>query len=222
MRLTFMTLLLLPAQLAAQQAPIRVQLAHRIGCVECDGFEAFAAIQDLAVGTDRVFVLDRSAPFLRVFGLNGKPIRAFAKHGAGPGELRLPIHAGVRRGGELEVFDLTLRRFTRFDSGGAVVRTRTLSSFAVAIASPAIGSESYLLTSDFQSTQQPILRWNDGAAEAQEVVQLSADFPRLAPGEHARTPAFAASTAGFAVGDGVAEYRIRRFDSRGNVIGDIV
>ena len=183
----------------------------------------FAGIQTIAIGDGRIVVADRTAPYLRVFDTSGKVVRAFAGKGNGPGELQLPIHIGPRPGAVLEVYDMTQRRFTRYDSAGVTVHTRQLTGFAVWVTSPAQRAESYIITSDFRSQEQPILLLGDASREPAKLVTLKPDFPLLAPGDLPRTPAFAARPGGgFAVGDGIAEYRIRRYDHEGKALGDIV
>lgn len=220
---SLLLLLFVGRALSAQEAPIRLERVVRIGCVECTGPELFAGIQDLAVTRGRIYVTDRVAPFIRVFDTQGRALRGLGGRGRGPGEFALPIHLGVRSNGGLEVYDMNLRRFTRFDSAGAVVQTRAITEFAALVTSTPGGTDSYLLTTDFATVDQPILRLPDGAREPQKLVTLTAEFPRHAPGEHARTPAFAARPAGgFAVGDGIAEYRIRIYDRAGQPLNDIV
>src|SRR5688572_27620095 len=80
----------------SQQAPVRLERVSRIGCVDCTGPEMFAGIQAIAVGSGRVIVADRSAPYIRVFDVNGKSLRAFAAKGNGPAEQQLPIHVSPR------------------------------------------------------------------------------------------------------------------------------
>jgi hypothetical protein len=216
-------LLGMPTTSAGQQTPVRLEHLTRIGCVECTGPTMFAGIQTIAIGDGRIVVADRVAPYLRVFDASGKVLRAFAGKGNGPGELQLPIHIGPRPGSQLEVYDMTQRRFTRFDSTGSAVHTRPLTDFAVMVTSPTQRAESYIITSDFRSQEQPILLIADANKEPAKVAALKPDFPLHAPGEHARTPAFAARPGGgFAVGDGIAEYRIRRYDRDGKALGDIV
>src|SRR5687768_3647373 len=93
----------------SQQAPVQLERVTRIGCVDCAGPEMFAGIQAIAVGNGRAIVADRSAPYLRVFDVNGKSLRAFATKGNGPGEQQLPIHVSPRASNAIEVYDMTQR-----------------------------------------------------------------------------------------------------------------
>lgn len=210
------------SSLSGQGLPSLATLA-RIGCADCEGPTSFGGIQAVALYEGRVYVLDNNAPYVRVFTTDGQLLRAFARKGQGPGELQFPFFLGVRAGGELEVFDMAERRFTRYDSTGAPVGTRLIQGFtALAVSAPG-DSQTFILQTDFRTTGQPILRVRDGSSEGTTVLALSAEFPKLEPGERARTPAFAANPrGGGAVGDGIVEYRIRRFDSKGRVLGDIV
>jgi hypothetical protein len=214
--------LLLAGNIYGQQLP-RLEPVTRIGCVDCEGPALFASIQAVALHGDRIYVADGTAPFVRVFTLDGRTVRAFARAGAGPGELRLPLAIAPRAHGELEVFDMSQRRFTRFDSAGRSLGTRAIDGFTALVASAPGSSHSWLLQTDFRTTDQPVLKVADRATEPQRLITLDAQFPRLEPGEHARTPAFAADArGGIAIGDGIAEYRIRRFDENGRSLGDIV
>jgi len=158
-----------------------------------------------------------------VFTTSGGVVRSFAREGSGPGELRLPIAVAPRANGELEIFDMTLRRFTRYDSTGKSLGTRTPNGFTALVASAPGSAHSWMLQTDFRTTDQPVLKILDRATEPTKLITLNAEFPKLEPGEHARTPAIAANArGGIAIGDGIAEYRIRRYDENGRSLGDIV
>lgn len=224
MRASLMALSLictLAAPARGQTAPVTLEPLVRIGCVECSGPQMFAAIQTIAVSTDRVYVADTRPPFLRVFDSRGRVVKAFGAQGDGPGELRLPIAVVPQPGGRIDVYDMRQRRFTRFDSTGAALSTWTAAGFPVVVAGVPGSSALLALTTDFRTTDQPLLRIQpDGTMKT--LTTLTATFPKLEPGEHARTPSVAVSAGAIAVGDGVAEYRIRRFTPDGTVIGDIV
>jgi hypothetical protein len=224
MRITALviSLTLLSATTASAQVP-RLEPVTRIGCVDCDGPTLFAGIQGLAVQGNRIYVLDTAAPYVRVFDSNGRVVRAFAREGSGPGELRLPIAVAPRAHGELEIFDMRLRRFTRFDSTGKSLGTRMPNGFTALVASAPGSAHVWLLQTDFTTPDQPVLKFSDNAAEPAKLITLNAQFPKLEPGELARTPSIAADPrGGIAIGDGVAEYRIRRYDANGRSLGDIV
>ena len=223
MRITTITFLLLLSAGAAYAQPARLEPVARIGCVDCTGPALFAGIQAISLHDNRIYVLDRTAPFVRIFTTDGRTVRAFSREGSGPGELRLPIAVTPRANGELEVFDMTLRRFTRFDSTGKSLATRSPNGFTALVASAPGAAHSWLLQTDFRTTDQPVLKLADRATEPAKLITLNAEFPKLAPGEHARTPAMAADgRGGIAIGDGIAEYHIRRYDENGRSLGDIV
>lgn len=72
---------------AAAQAPISLRPVMRIGGAD-SGAYAFTDIRGLTVGNDgRLFVLDHSTQDIRVFDSDGRFVFAFARRGAGPGEL---------------------------------------------------------------------------------------------------------------------------------------
>lgn len=81
---------LFPAAAFGQQPLPRLEPLVRIGCVDCDGPTLFAGIQAVAVQGDRVYVIDRSPPYVRVFDTRGRTIRAFARTGSGPGRPPMP------------------------------------------------------------------------------------------------------------------------------------
>jgi hypothetical protein len=210
-----------PVTLLAQLP--RLEPLGRIGCAECDGPASLASIQTMAVHDGRVYVVESNAPYIRVFGMDGRFLRAFGGRGQGPGELRLPIHVGIRARGELEVYDLNLRRFTRFDSTGTPLGTRMMRGFTVDAVSAPGDSATLLLQTDFRSPKQPLLRLTDGSSDPVRLAELSAEFPKIEANETPRLAALAANPhGGYAVGDGVAEYRIRRLDADGRTLGDIV
>jgi len=60
-----------------------------LGRLEDDGAEVFAAISGLEVDAEgRIYVLDRQADELRIFGPDGNHIRTVGRSGEGPGEYR--------------------------------------------------------------------------------------------------------------------------------------
>jgi hypothetical protein len=164
MRITALviSLTLLSATTASAQVP-RLEPVTRIGCVDCDGPTLFAGIQGLAVQGNRIYVLDTAAPYVRVFDSNGRVVRAFAREGSGPGELRLPIAVAPRAHGELEIFDMRLRRFTRFDSTGKSLGTRMPNGFTALVASAPGSAHVWLLQTDFTTPDQPVLKFSDNA-----------------------------------------------------------
>lgn len=211
-----------PANLAAQQLP-RLEPVTRIGCADCEAPSSLASIQTLAVHDGRVYVVDNNAPYIRVFAIDGRLLRAFGQKGQGPGELQFPMFIGVRGRGELDVYDLQQRRFTRFDSAGKALGTRIVRGFTVGAVSAPGDSHAVLLQTDFRSPDQPVLRLPDGSTELVRLLTLTAEFPRVETGQPPRIPALAANPrGGFAVGDGIAEYRIRRFDAEGRSLGEVV
>lgn len=96
----------------------------RIGSVAGEGPDVFGDNRGLTVDeAGSVYVLDRMAGEIRVFGPDGSHLRSFASKGEGPGELDEPH--GLVRGpeGRLWVPDHAAYRFTEFDTTGGVIET---------------------------------------------------------------------------------------------------
>ena len=86
----------------------------------------FRQIRDVEVDEEgRVYVLDRQAPAIRVFGRDGQHIRDIGGPlpGAGPGEFRDPRAMFMGPGGRLWVMDLRNRRYTVFELDGTLAET---------------------------------------------------------------------------------------------------
>ena len=70
----------------------------------------------------QMYVLDQNAPFIHVFGRDGKFIRVWGRAGGGPGEFRQPMYLGWH-GDTLVVVDPPLMRISLFNKAGHLVRT---------------------------------------------------------------------------------------------------
>ena len=109
------------ASAAAQTTP-RLEPIATFGCDDCDGPLLFSDVRELVwIDPDRLLVVDGDAPFLRVFIAAGEPITAFAREGAGPGELRTPMAAAVGGEDTIEVIDIRTLRLTRFSLAGDLI-----------------------------------------------------------------------------------------------------
>lgn len=106
----------------------------RIGSLEGTGPDVFGSISALVVDDlDRIYVLDRHAKEVRVFGDDGLPVRTLGGEGEGPGELKDPVGLALEGGDRLWVVDPGNARYTAFDTAGALVtsRRRMLAGYAV-------------------------------------------------------------------------------------------
>jgi hypothetical protein len=96
----------------------------RIGSLEGEGPSTFGQIIALEIDAlGRIYVLDRLAQELRVFGPDGEHIRTIGGEGEGPGEFRGANGLGWGPNGNLWVVDQRLRRFTVLDTSGTLLRT---------------------------------------------------------------------------------------------------
>ena len=84
----------------------------------------FGTIGGLAATDDRIFVLDRSIPTVRVFDEQGKHLQDIGREGAGPGELESPSDIKIDDDADrLYVRDYILNRITVFDLAGGLIDT---------------------------------------------------------------------------------------------------
>jgi hypothetical protein len=96
----------------------------RIGSADGRGPEAFGSIHALEVDAyGRIYVLDRLAHQVQVFGPDGEHLRTLGSQGAGPGEMSQPSGLAWMPGWHLWVEDRGNSRFAVFDTTGALVDT---------------------------------------------------------------------------------------------------
>jgi len=69
----------------------------------------------------RTWFLSGYAPYLHLYGEDGRHLRSFGVRGQGPGELRAPWYlvGTSRRPGTVEVWDIGARRINRYDTAGS-------------------------------------------------------------------------------------------------------
>jgi hypothetical protein len=126
MRMLFSGGLMLAALLvispgASAQAPAtwKVTETLRIGGGDT-GPTSFNYIKSIAVdAAGRIFVYDRQAKDIRIFGADGKFVKAFSRLGSGPGEMRDAEGIAFARDGSLWMRDAANARLTVFDGEGA-------------------------------------------------------------------------------------------------------
>ena len=95
----------------------------RLGSSDEAGPELFGEIWDVELDAyGRIYVLDRMAKEVRVFGQDGSFIRAFGGAGEGPGEFQDPFGLAWSADGNLWVVDVRLSRYSVFDTSGAHLR----------------------------------------------------------------------------------------------------
>ena len=106
----------------------------RLGSAEAEGPTLFGEVAAVEVDPlGRIWVLERHAKELRVFGPDGAHVRTIGRQGAGPGEFRDPIGLAWAPDGTLWVADPGNARFTVFDTAGALVgsRARRVGGYAM-------------------------------------------------------------------------------------------
>lgn len=96
----------------------------RIGGGETEGPELFSDIVALETDSDgRIWILERAAREIRIFGPDGSHVRSVGRRGGGPGEFNDPIGMGWGRDDELWVVDPGNGRFSVFDREGNFLRS---------------------------------------------------------------------------------------------------
>lgn len=93
----------------------------RLGSADGAGPDVFAfpaALEADAQG--RLYVLDAQAAQVRVFGPDGTHVRSLGRQGQGPGELAQPVGFALAPDGAVWVVDPRNRRYTVWDSTGAL------------------------------------------------------------------------------------------------------
>lgn len=86
-----------------------------------EGGEAFDRVADVDRGPDgRIYVLDRGAGEVTVWGTDGRLLRRFGRIGEGPGELRTPTTVRVLDDGRIAVGEAFPARLLRFGPDGSL------------------------------------------------------------------------------------------------------
>lgn len=117
---------------AAQAAPIHLEPLAPIGCVTCDGAEAFGAVMGLSFLPDGgLAVVDRDEPMVRMFDADGAVETAFGRHGKGPGELSRPSGIAAGHTGRVVVSDFMSTGLTEYERSGDLVEVHPVPSTAM-------------------------------------------------------------------------------------------
>lgn len=75
------------AEQGAGSPTIALEPVATIGCADCAGPELITPMGVALLPGERIVVLDRYEPYIRVFTFDGEIVRAFGAQGQGPGEL---------------------------------------------------------------------------------------------------------------------------------------
>ncbi len=140
----------------------------RIGPAE-DGPAAFSIVNALAVDAEgRIYLVDRQAEDVRVFGPEGQPVRTIGRKGRGPGEFTWADGIVLGRRGQLFVADRSAHRISVFDTSGVFVgdHRRDGPGVGVTMVSGGAAAVTWDAWSVFGATPSQrhteLLRWTDG------------------------------------------------------------
>ena len=85
-------------------------------------------VEGIAARGDRIYVLDRQVPALRVYDLDGRHVADFGGKGGGPGEFDVPFGLAVAPDGRIFVRDTRQGRINVYDESGDPVATFPIAS----------------------------------------------------------------------------------------------
>ena len=86
----------------------------------------FGSLAGVAASDDRIYVLDRQVPALRMYDLDGGHLGDIGSIGSGPGEYRRPDGLGVADDGRLFVRDASQARVLIYSAEGVALETWSL------------------------------------------------------------------------------------------------
>jgi hypothetical protein len=108
-----------------------------IGGAGEEGGPLFQVTDAMRLGDGRIVVASAGTQQLRIYGADGRLLRAVGRAGEGPGEFRAPFWLGRLRGDSIAAWDAALRRFSIFtpsgDFGRAVRPAGSLGVFPQAV-----------------------------------------------------------------------------------------
>jgi hypothetical protein len=196
-------LFLLSAAPAAAQLP-RLTPAVTIGCADCEGPEAFGAIQAIALGPGgTIVVADRDPPILRVFGVDGRLRWAGATAGDGPGEQCLVIGVGVTADAGVVSLDMRQLRVSRYDRDRRFMTSHQLSIFPLALGYHPTDDRVLITAEDFRDPGGVVLWLRDGRADT-----LLSPLPFAGRQGHQFASPAVRSDGAFAMGEGRELYHV--------------
>lgn len=103
----------------------------RLGGLD-DGPQTFTSVNYDEVGADaagNLYVLDRQAHRVVVFGPDGSHLRTMGSQGEGPGELQFPVSFAVREDGTAAVFDIGKGSLVFFGPDGGALPQRPFAFY---------------------------------------------------------------------------------------------
>jgi len=218
--------------LPVPRSTISLELIATIGCADCDGPEQITPTAMALFDDGRLAVLDRYAPFVRIFAPDGEFLRSFGSPGQGPGELGNDVggmyFAGVFLlpwpSGELSVLELMPAVVETFSAGGKPLWQQALELPMAAPAAqafaPGTGTyfrHSYLPLSDLPDVIERCVIDPAGDAECGQL--MTATELTGTPPEGARAGLAAAATPqGDLVVADLGTYRLWVLNAEGEVV----
>ena len=100
---------------------VTFNLVRAIGSLDGQ-YDAFGNIWDVALdGRGRTYVADVGQSHVTVFDDAGAYLRTIGRRGSGPGEFQQPMQIGIDKADTMFVFDVGLRRLSKFSPEGRFV-----------------------------------------------------------------------------------------------------
>jgi hypothetical protein len=215
--MAFAIAVLSSGSVAAQQRAVAPRLTPiaTFGCEDCSGPTQFSRIQAVSiVDATHVLVADESDPRLRVFTVQGAPVKSFGRTGEGPGEVGSVTAVAGDVGGGALVFDLGLGRISFIRDDGRARMTVPAGGFITTAVIAPEGRRAVFATTRGRDSELALQNFVDGKASAALRVT-----PAMFPGrtqQLATVPVAVSDDGTIAVGDGSAAYRIEVFAPNGD------
>jgi len=115
-----------------ERLTVTLRLIRSVGSLEGER-DAFGNIWDADLDSrGRIYVADYGQAQVTVFDNNGRYLRTIGRRGSGPGEFQNPMQIAVGPGDTLLVFDIGLRRLSKFAPDGAYVGQEVLEHISAA------------------------------------------------------------------------------------------
>jgi len=112
-------------------------------------------VPDQAASDDRIYVIDRSVPAVRIYDYDGRHVGDIGRSGEGPGEYRSPVDLAIGRDGSVFVRDVGPQRITAYRADGTVTDTIPQTTYT--------------------QTPFPMVVTPDGIAWVRDSIQVDAD-----------------------------------------------
>lgn len=202
-------------------ASLKLVPIAEVGCSSCGGLEQLLIRSVTTDGQQRLYVLDRFEPFVRVFDFEGGLVAAFGRFGDGPGELRRPGSLYAKEDGGVYVLDRVARRLLLYASDGTPRDEWQLPHYPY---SPVYEPRSDRLF--FAATHEATVRGESGVYvfdpkedTVHRATSFAGDFPAGPEGGPSIHYPIAVDARGnLAIGENTERYRTRIFGPAGELI----